>query len=149
MGVAGAGGFRYFGTHTPMSRRASSKIHPGWIVASLLLVALAIGGGLLLFKNVQDPYRTTAILDTTLYLENANSLRGNTYRVQGTIRNFIRGNRSGRLFSIEVDDVGKSVLPILIPESLNGVNIQRGQSFAVRLTVDENGILHVDEMRKV
>ncbi len=129
------------------SRRASSKLHPGWIVASVLLVVAAIGGGLTLFKNVQDPYRTTAILDTRLYLENANSLRGNTYQVTGTIRNFIRGNRSGRLFSIELDD--RSVLPILIPESLNKVNIQRGQTFAVRLTVDENGILHVEEMRKV
>ena len=113
----------------------------------MLLVVAAIGGGLTLFKNVQDPYRTTAILDTRLYLENANSLRGNTYQVTGTIRNFIRGNRSGRLFSIELDD--RSVLPILIPESLNKVNIQRGQTFAVRLTVDENGILHVEEMRKV
>lgn len=103
----------------------------------------------MLFRNVQDPYRTTAILDTQLYLENANSLRGNTYRVTGTIRNFIKGSRSGRLFSIEVDDAGKSVLPILVPESLNKMNIQRGQSFAIRLTVDENGILHVEELRKV
>ena len=131
------------------SRRASSKLHPGWIVASVVLVIAAIGGGLTLFKNVQDPYRTTAVLDTRLYLENANSLRGNTYRVTGTIRNFIRGNRSGRLFSIELEDNGKSVLPILIPESLNKMNIQRGQTFAVRLTVDENGILHVEELRKV
>ncbi|MEO7932798.1 MAG: hypothetical protein ABIT76_06545 [Chthoniobacterales bacterium] len=132
-----------------MSRRASSKIHPGWIAASVLLVVLAIAGGLTLFRNVQDPYRTTAILDTQLYLENANSLRGNTYRVTGTIRNFIRGNRSGRLFSIDVDDANKSVLPVLVPQSLNSMNIQRGQTFAIRLTVDENGILHVDELRKV
>ena len=131
------------------SRRASTKLHPGWIVASVLLVIAAIGGGLTLFKTVQDPYRTTALLDTRLYLENANSLRGNTYQVTGTIRNFIRGNRSGRLFSIELEDNGKSVLPILIPESLNKINIQRGQTFAVRLTVDENGILHVEELRKV
>ncbi len=132
-----------------MPRRASSKIHPGWIVVIILLVGLAISGGLFLFKNVQDPFRTTAILDTQLYLENANSLRGNTYRVTGTIRNFIKGNRTGRLFSVEVDDKGRSVLPILVPESLNKVNIQKGQSFAIRLTVDENGILHVEELRKV
>ncbi len=132
-----------------MSRRANSKIHPGWIAASVLLVVLAIAGGLTLFQNVQDPYRTTAILDTRLYLENANSLRGNTYRVTGTIRNFIRGNRAGRLFSIDVDDANKSVLPILVPQSLNQINIQRGQTFAIRLTVDENGILHVEELRKI
>ncbi len=132
-----------------MSRRASSKIHPGWIVLCFMLVGIAIAVGWMLFRNVQDPYRTTAILDTQLYLENANSLRGNTYRVTGTIRNFIRGNRSGRLFSIDVDDANKSVLPILVPQSLNQINIQRGQTFAIRLTVDENGILHVEELRKV
>lgn len=147
MRVARERGFRYF--IIPMTRRASSKIHPGWIVACVLLVAVAVGGGWLLFRNVQDPYRTTALLDTQLYLENANSLRGNSYRVTGTIRNFIKGSRSGRLFSIEVDDANKSVLPILVPESLNKINIQKGQSFAVRLTVDENGILHVEELRKV
>ena len=131
------------------SRRARSQVPVGWIAASIALALAAIGGGSLLFRNVQDPYRTTAQLDPQLYLENANSLRGNTYRIQGTIRNFIKGNRTGRLFSIELNDTGKSILPILIPESLNSVNIQRGQSFSVRLTVDENGVLHVEELRKV
>ncbi len=132
-----------------MPRRASTKIQPLWIVASLLLTIAAIAGGFFLFRNAQDPYRTTALLDTGLYLENANSLRGNSYRVTGTIRNFIKGTTAGRLFSIEVNDDRQSVLPILIPETLNKINIQRGQTFSIRLEVDENGVLHVQELRKV
>lgn len=132
-----------------MPRRASSSLHPGWWLAALLLVGGAIAGGSLLFQTVQDPFRTTAKLETRLYLENANSLRGNTYRLDGTIRNFIRGTNAGRLFSVETDDETKGVLPILVPPDLNKITIQRGQRFSIRFEIDENGILRVQELRKV
>lgn len=132
-----------------MSRRASSSLHPGWWVAALLLIGGTAGGGYALFRTVNDPFRTTAVLDTEIYLENANSLRGNVYRVNGTVRNFIKGTNTGRLFSVEVDDPAKSILPIVVPAALNQMNIQRGQQFAIRFEVDENGILRVQELRKI
>ncbi|MCX7887966.1 MAG: hypothetical protein N3B01_12030, partial [Verrucomicrobiae bacterium] len=106
-----------------MPRRASSKLHPGWLVAVGLLMAAAIAGGYWLWGKVNDPYRTIQPLDVLAYLENANSLRGNTYRVTGTVWNSLGWSpAAGRLFSVEVG-AGKpgDLLPLLVPASLNHV----------------------------
>src|SRR5689334_3489216 len=126
-----------------MARRASSSVHPVWIVGILILVAVAIGGGYLLFRGVNDPYRTIAPLDTAAYLESSNSLRGNTYKISGTILNSLAWSATaGRLFSIEVGSGSSTdVLPVLIPVEFNHVNIQKGQKFVIRIEVDEKGIL--------
>lgn len=134
-----------------MARRASSSVHPLWIVAVLVLLAGAIGGGYLLFGRVNDPYRTIAALDVPSYLENSNSLRGNTYKVTGTIMNSLAWSASaGRLFSVEVGSGSATdVLPVLIPVEFNHVNIQKGQKFILKIEVDEKGILKARDLRKV
>jgi len=134
-----------------MARRASSSVHPAWIVAILILLVVAIGGGFLLFGRVNDPYRTIAALDVGSYLENSNSLRGNTYKVTGTVANSLAWSASdGRLFSIEVASGSTAdMLPVLIPTQFNHVNIQKGQKFIFKIEVDEKGILKALDLRKV
>ena len=134
-----------------MARRASSSVHPLWIVAILILLGVAIGGGYLLFGRINDPYRTIAPLDVSAYLENSNSLRGNTYKVTGTIINSLAWSATaGRLFSIDVGAGSNSdVLPVLIPVNFNHVNIQKGQKFIFKIEVDEKGILKTRDLRKV
>ena len=68
-----------------MARRASFSIHPAWVVMVFLLVAGAIFAGYFLVERVNDPFRTLASLDVPAYLENSNSLRGNNYKISGTI----------------------------------------------------------------
>lgn len=133
-----------------MPRRASSKLHPGWFVAVALLVAAAIAGGYLLMTKVNDPYRTINTLDTLAYLENANSLRGNIYRVSGSVWNSLGWSpAAGRLFAIEVG-AGKpgDLLPVLVPAALNHVNLQKGQRFVFEVEVIEDGVLQVKSLRK-
>ncbi len=133
-----------------MGRRASSSTHPLWIIALLLLIAVAIMGAYLFFGRVNDPFRTLTLLDVAAYLENSNSLKDNTYKITGTIMNSIAWSPdTGRLFSIEVES-GSSldVLPILIPAQLSHVNIQKGQRFFFKVKVDEKGILKVQDLRK-
>ena len=134
-----------------MARRASSSVHPVWIVRILILLAVAIGGGFLLFGRVNDPYRTIAALDVTAYMENSNSLRGNTYKVTGTVANSLAWSASaGRLFSIEVTSGSTTdVLPVLIPTAFNHVNVQKGQKFMFKIEIDEKGILKTRDLRKV
>jgi len=133
-----------------MARRASTKPHAAWFLAVALLATAAIAGGYLLMSKINDPYRTLHSLDVLTYLENGNSLRGNTYRISGAIWDSLGWSPSaGRLFAIEVG-TGRSgdLLPVLVPVSLNHVNLQKGQRFVFEVEVLEGGILRVKSLRK-
>ena len=144
-----------------MARRANSKIPPLWILLALAAVVLAAVIGLVLQNGGGDPYRTVPELDLGDYLNNANSLRGNVYKVKGQITQSLGYSKSkGRLFSVEVDtdgphdansnngDAGRDVLPILVPPELNYLNLQKGQHYTFRLEVGESGILRTMDMKK-
>src|SRR3954471_2274891 len=104
-----------------MARRASSSAHPVWILLAAVLVLAAVAGGFLLFGKASDPYRTLSPLPITDYLQNSNSLRGNVYKIEGTVSQSLQWSPTqGRLFSVEV---GGDVLPILVPPGFNSVNI--------------------------
>jgi hypothetical protein len=130
-----------------MARRASSSVNPLWLVLAAVLVLVAIGGGYVLFGRVSDPYRTISSLPVKDYLDNANSLRGNVYKIDGTVlRQLEWSPKAGRLFS--VDAPGGEVLPILVPSDFGSVNIERGQRFLFKIEVGEKGILKVQDVKK-
>ena len=144
-----------------MARRANSKIRPLWIVLTLGALVLAVGIGALLQNGTGDPYRTVPEMDMADYLNNANSLRGNTYKIKGQVTQSLGYARSkGRLISVEVDNEnahggnsgasgsGKDVVPILIPPELNYLNLQKGQRYIFRLEVGDAGILKALDMKK-
>ncbi len=132
-----------------MARRASSSVHPIWIIACVILLFAAIAGGWLLYRNVSDPYRTLTPLDVPAYLENANSLRGNVYKISVTVDTQLAWSPTvGRLYSVLID--GKSdVLPVLIPARFNQLNIQKGQRYFFKIEVGDKGILRAQDVRKV
>jgi hypothetical protein len=132
-----------------MVRRASSSVNPWWIGGVVILVVAAMAGGWALYKDVSDPYRTLTSLDVPAYLDNANSLRGNVYKLNATVDTQLAwAPRQGRLYSVEVD--GRSdILPVMIPPSFNSVNIQKGQRYFFKIEVGDKGILRVQDIRKV
>ena len=135
-----------------MSRRASSTISPVWIAALFILVIAAILCGYFLVGSVNDPYRTLSPLSVSAYLENSNSLRGNSYKISGTVWNSLAWSpTAGRVFSIEVESTNGApdIVPILIPTVFNSQNIQKGQRFIFKIEVDEKGILKVAGLKKV
>ena len=108
-----------------MARRASSSVPPALIIGALILLAGVLVGGWFIYHTVSDPYRTLAPLDVPAYLDNANSLRGNTYKVSATISNQLAWSpTAGRLYAVEVENRGE-ILPILIPAQFNDINIQK------------------------
>jgi len=133
-----------------MARRASFAIHPVWILVVLFLVVGAISAGHFLVGRVNDPYRTLASLDVPAYLENSNSLRGNSYKISGVIWNYLASStKAGRLFSVVVNTgASDEVLPVFIPAEFNSVNIQKGQHFNFSVEVDDKGILTVKGLIK-
>jgi hypothetical protein len=84
--------------------------------------------------------------DAAEYLENANALRGNTYRVQGTVEEQLRWTRDrGRLISVQVD--GASPVPVLVPQELSHVNIEKNSRLLFVVEVADNGMLVALEVR--
>jgi hypothetical protein len=132
-----------------MPRRASSSVHPWWAAGVALLLIAALVGGWLLYKKASDPYRTLTSLDVPAYLQNANSLRGNVYKVQVVIGTQLAwAPIQGRLYSVETSD-GADILPVMIPAEFNSVNIQKGQRYFFQIEVGDKGILRVQDIRKV
>lgn len=134
-----------------MPRRASSKTHPVWLVVVLILLAGALAGGAYLWVTLSDPYRTLTPIDVGTYLDNANSLRGNVYKLTGTIDSELAWSPGqGRLFSVLADG-GKAddVLPLLIPPEFDHINIQKDQRFSFKIEVGDKGILKASDMRKI
>jgi hypothetical protein len=132
-----------------MVRRASSSVNPWWVGGVIILILAAIAGGWALYQNVSDPYRTLTPLDVSVYLDNANSLRGNVYKLNATVDTQLAwAPLEGRLYSVEVNG-RNDVLPVLIPAAFNSMNIQKGQRYFFKLEVGDKGILHVRDIRKV
>jgi hypothetical protein len=132
-----------------MVRRASSSVHPLWVGGVIVLIAAAMLGGWFLFKSVSDPFRTLTALDVSGYLENANSLRGNVYKLNAIVDTQLAwAPREGRLYSVEVE-ARNDVLALMIPATFNGMNIQKGQRYFFKIEVGDKGILRVQDIRKV
>jgi len=135
-----------------MPRRASSSVHPAWFIVCAVVLIAAIVGGSLLFGVLRDPYRTLTSLDVSAYLENANSLRGNTYKLDATIDSKLAWSpNDGSLYSVTVPDQGSAQqpLPLLVPASFNSLNVQKGQHFYIRVEVGEQGVLIARDFKKV
>lgn len=102
-------------------------------------------------QRVGDPYRTLTPLDVPGFLQDASSLRGNTYKMTATVGSRIAWSPStGGLYAVEVEsDSGTEVLPLLVPAEFTDKNIQKGQQFTMRVEIDDRGVLIVRDMQKV
>src|SRR5277367_5448867 len=129
-----------------MARRASSSVHPVWMLIAAGLLIAALAAGYFLFGKMSDPYRTMTSLPVQDYLQNSNSLRGNVYKVEATVTQVLEVSRTvGRLFSV---DAGGEELPILVPTQFNSINIERGQRFFFKVEVSDKGILKAQDVKK-
>ena len=99
---------------------------------------------------ISDPYRTLTAIDVPTYMENADSLRGNVYKLTGTIDSELAWSPTqGRLFSVLADGSKTDVLPLLIPPELDRVNIQKDQKFDFKIVVGDKGILTASDLKKI
>ena len=136
-----------------MSRKKKTKGLPPWlIVLFLLLVAAAAYYGLTQNAS-ENSLRTVEELNPDLYYENANSLRGNTYKMDVTIDSSLGNSPAkGRLFSVLLKNGDKTggpvILPVLVPVTLGNLTIQKGQHYLMKVKVVESGLLQAEEALK-
>ncbi len=129
-----------------MARRKKSSLQPLWILVAVVLIAAAFLGSVLFQASGNDPFRTVPALDIPAFLENANSLRGNVYKVEGEVSNSLAWSPSaGRLIAV---DVKEETIPVLVTTEFNAMNIQKGQKFIFLIEVDENGLLKTKNLSK-
>jgi hypothetical protein len=136
-----------------MSRRKKSKGNPVWFLIPALLIAMGAGYFVLHQGGDGASLRTVEQLNPDLYLENANSLRGNTYKMDVEIESSLGNSpKQGRLFSVHLNSPSKSgvpvILPVLIPPALGTMTIQKGQKYLMKVKVVESGLLEVESATK-
>jgi hypothetical protein len=131
-----------------VARRGKKSRLPLGIVIAVVLIVAAFLGSRFFITTTSQPFRTATPLDVETYLENANSLRGNVYRMQGEVLNLLGwSSTKGRLIAVGVDN-GRQVVPVLVTTDFSHINIQKGQKFIFLLEVDDKGILRTKDMTK-
>jgi len=131
-----------------MARRARSAPKTGWLLAGLFLLLLLIGAGGYFFGSSGTPYRATPEFPVEEYLATSTTLRGNTYRLTGSVLNSIAwSSDQGRLISVQPQN-SDSPIPIVVPAHLGETNIQKGQKFHFLVEVRDGGVLYAAELTK-
>lgn len=136
-----------------MARKKKSKGIPPWLIALIVLLLAAAAYFSLRQSSSEASLRTVEELNPDLYYENANSLRGNTYKIDVSIDSSLGNSPSkGRLFSVSLKNTDKNgtpiILPVLVPVRLGSLTIQKGQHYLMKVKVIENGLLQVEEAQK-
>lgn len=138
-----------------MPRRRKSNSGSGPLLVLVFVIVGAGIGGSFLFKRSNDPFAALTELSVPAFLENANSLRGNTYKLRGSIDERLDEwpPPQGRLFSVVVDRDGieggdSEVVPVHFPSDFNGQNIQRDQEYNLKIEVGTGGLLVAHEFDK-
>jgi hypothetical protein len=133
-----------------MARRASSRVSPATLVLALVFILGAIAAGSYFLVGQSNPFRALPPLDVASYLENANSLRGNVYRVDGTVQNSLAfSSARGRLVSIQTGEGSRAdYLAILVPVEFNHINLQKGQRYQFKVEIGKDGVIEAKDLRK-
>ncbi|MDE1171150.1 MAG: hypothetical protein PW734_08090 [Verrucomicrobium sp.] len=136
-----------------MARRASSRVPTRTVLLCGAALLLILGIGAYFLGGFGNPFRALQPLDADVYLENANSLRGNVYRLDGTVQNALAWSPTkGRLISVDLggDDTKDrgSIVAVFIPSKFNQVNLQKGQRYHFKVEVVKDGVIEVSDLRK-
>jgi len=125
-----------------MPRRASSNIHPGIIGIAIVVLILVIMGGRMFIGNKTTGLGNLPALDIQQMLENANSMRGNEYIVEGQVNEKLLWTPDrGQFISLRVDTPGgEEIIGVEIPPKFDNLNIETRQSYSIRVRIREGGI---------
>ena len=125
-----------------MPRRASSSTNPSLIIGIAIAVAGAVWGGKVLMSKKKESFADVNTLNVSELLDNGNSLRNNEYRIEGKIEErFFRDGNASSVVSVRIKaESGEEVVPVLIPEKFNKLNIEREQRYSFRIRFEQGGV---------
>jgi len=125
-----------------MARRASSSTNPALIIGIAVAVIAVIFGGKFLMSKKTESFSDVNPLAVQDLLDNGNSLRNNEYLIEGKIdERFFRDGNTSSVVSIRVKaDSGEEIVPVMIPEKFNKLNIEREQRYAFKVRFEQGGV---------
>ncbi len=125
-----------------MARRASSSTNPTLIIGIAVGVIAVIFGGKFLMSKKTETFSDVNPLAVQDLLDNGNSLRNNEYLIEGQIdERFFRDGNTSSVVSVRVKaEAGEEVVPVVIPEKFNNLNIEREQRYAFKVRFEQGGI---------
>jgi hypothetical protein len=125
-----------------MARRASSSTNPTLIIGIVVAVIAVVFIGKFLMSKKTESFSGTNPLVVQDLLDNGNSLRNNEYLIEGKIdERFFRDGNSSSVVSIRVKaEAGEEIVPVMIPEKFNNLNIEREQRYAIKVRFEQGGI---------
>ncbi len=136
-----------------MPRRARSALSAGLLLPVAAVLLLLLGGGYfgmrILTKDRRDPasFHGVTQLDVNQYLENGNSLRGNTYQITGVVENQLKWTATGgRILSVQIQG---NPLPVRIPADIANESIQKGEEYRFKVQVEQDGLLVAKTLEKI
>lgn len=131
-----------------MPRRASSNQHPGvWIACAIAIAGAAYFGKSMLGKQTKTINGGTP-LNMADVLENANSMRGNEYVVNGTIDSKLRVGANSQVISLKVEGSGE-YLPIEVPADFTKLNLEVQQSYSIKVKFRQGGVAVATDMKRL
>lgn len=125
-----------------MPRRASSGMNPAVIIViAVLAIGAFLGGRAVLSGDKSSPLDGSP-LELEALKQNANSLRGNEYVVEGTVDEKLRWTPDrGQVVSLKIATPGgDEFIGIEIPPELSTINIEREQRYAIKVRFRRGGI---------
>jgi hypothetical protein len=129
-----------------MARKKSSSRSKSLLPIAAGFIMIVALGFVFLGSKDKSTHRTVPSLNVGAYLENSNSLRGNTYKLEGKVAESLAWSPdSGRLIAIEIDN---EIIPVLVTADFNDMNIQKEQRLVFLVAVDEKGILRTRKVEK-
>lgn len=125
-----------------MARRASSGIKPGLLIGIAVVIAAAFFGGKAMLGKKAESFTDSASLSMEDMKENANSLRGNEYVVEGVVDQKLRWTSDhGQVISLKVGSGGnEEFVGVEIPPEFAKINIERAQRYSIKVKFRQGGI---------
>ncbi len=123
-----------------MARRASQNSSSPILIIGCISLILIIAIAITLMGKQKEPFENLASFPMQQAMKNANSLRGNSYKVRGKVEErWVKNTYEGLHLSIE--EQGQTY-PLFIKLAMGGdrPNIEREQTYTFSVRVEEGGI---------
>ena len=130
---------------------ARKKVSPLLTFGLIGITALVLGAGGIYFSQFAGggTGHDAQMLDAAAYVENANSLNGNVYRLDATIQNSLASDwGSGRFVSVKLNDASNTKVAVFVPATLAQINLQKGQRYQIVVAVVDHGLLKAKSLEK-
>ncbi len=113
------------------------------LIIGIAVVVALVAAGFFMSKSSSKEFSTLQEIPIVDYRDNANSLSGNQYRLEGKVISKQRWTADrGQVVAVQVDQSNgdSGALSVVIPPELGEINIERGLQYSMHIEIVSTGI---------